>query len=86
MRERVRELRASDEGFTLIELLLVIIILGVLAAVVVFSVQGISDRGNASACKATRANISAAAETVANKLGRIIAPIDFVDGAKNNVS
>ena len=45
----------SDEGFTLIELLLVIIILGILAAVVVFSVRGVSDRGQSSACKTSRA-------------------------------
>ena len=69
MRQRVRELRTSDEGFTLIELLLVIIILGVLAAVVVFSVQGISDRGNASACKATRASLSSATEAFYAKNG-----------------
>jgi prepilin-type N-terminal cleavage/methylation domain-containing protein len=69
MARRLRQVRESDGGFTLIELLLVIIILGVLAAVVVFSVAGISDRGNASACKATRANVSAAAESFFAKHG-----------------
>ena len=44
--------KARDEGgFTLIELLVVIIILGILAAVVVFAVSGIGDNGQASACK-----------------------------------
>jgi general secretion pathway protein G len=42
----------SDQGFTLIELLMVIIILGFLSAVVVFSVRGIADKGETSACKA----------------------------------
>jgi len=69
MRKRLRELRASDGGFTLIELLLVIIILGVLAAVVVFSVQGISDRGNNSACKATHSSLLAATEAYYAKHG-----------------
>lgn len=41
-----------EEGFTLIELLIVIVILGVLAAIVVFSVSGITDTGKAAACKA----------------------------------
>jgi prepilin-type N-terminal cleavage/methylation domain-containing protein len=43
--------RRSEKGFTLIELLVVIVILGILAAVVVFAVGGIKDKGNDSACK-----------------------------------
>ncbi|MGW5532330.1 type II secretion system protein, partial [Streptomyces xanthochromogenes] len=38
-----------QDGFTLIELLVVIVILGVLAAIVVFSVRGIGDKGHKSA-------------------------------------
>ena len=54
--------RKDDSGFTLIELLMVIVILAVLAAVVVFSVGGITDTGKASACKATVNSINTAAE------------------------
>ena len=54
--------RRSDEGFTLIELLIVIIILGVLAAIVVFSVSGISDKGNTAACQTTQSEIDTAYE------------------------
>ena len=43
--------RSEESGFTLIELLVVIIILGILAAVVVFAVSGINDKGQASSCK-----------------------------------
>ena len=39
-----------QRGFTLVELLVVIVILGVLAAVVVFAVSGITDKGKSSAC------------------------------------
>ncbi|MFS3128560.1 type II secretion system protein [Nocardioides sp. Bht2] len=46
-----RNNRRSDEGFTLIELLIVIVILGVLAAIVVFSVRGITNTGEEAACK-----------------------------------
>ena len=41
----LRKARKDEGGFTLIELLIVIVILGVLAAIVVFSVRGITDRG-----------------------------------------
>lgn len=61
LRNKQRE--ENDGGFTLIELLLVIIILGILAAVVVFSVRGVSDRGQASACKTSKQTTIAALET-----------------------
>jgi general secretion pathway protein G len=38
----------GEDGFTLIELLIVIVVLGILATVVVFSVRGIVDRGEQS--------------------------------------
>ncbi len=40
-----------ERGFTLVELLVVIVILGVLAAVVVFAVGGITNTSKASACQ-----------------------------------
>ena len=51
-----------EEGFTLIELLIVIVILGILAAIVVFSVGGITDRGSRSACQANVESVNIAAE------------------------
>ena len=57
-----RRLGDSQDGFTLIELLVVITILGILAAVVVFSVGGIGDKGQDSACKADFATIQTAEE------------------------
>ena len=39
-----------ERGFTLVELLVVIVILGILAAVVVFAVGGITNKGKTSAC------------------------------------
>jgi general secretion pathway protein G len=62
MRQRLERLGKPDEGFTLIELLIVIVILGVLAAVVVFSVSGISSRGTSQACKSDAASVQTASE------------------------
>ena len=73
MLERLNKLRddhKSDKGFTLIELLIVIIILGVLAAIVVLSVSGITDKGATNACKASVETIDTAAEAlIANTPG-----------------
>ncbi len=66
---RVRKVRKDESGFTLIELLIVIVILGVLAGIVVFSVRGIQDRGEASACKAEVATVETAVEAYYAKLG-----------------
>ena len=55
-------MKKNDEGFTLIELLIVIVILGILAAIVVFAVRGVTDRGNESACEADRQTLEVAVE------------------------
>lgn len=55
-------MKKQDEGFTLIELLIVIVILGILAAVVVFAVGGITDQGQESSCKAERKTVEVAIE------------------------
>ena len=65
----IKRRNKSDEGFTLIEMLIVIIILGVLAAVVVFSVRGINDRGQNSACKASKTALDTGLEAFFAKSG-----------------
>lgn len=67
---RLFSLRARrQDGFTLIELLVVIVILGVLAAIVVFSVKGIGDKGRKNAVAADAATLRTAEEAFCAKHG-----------------
>ena len=52
---RIKQQRAAEEfdgGFTLIELLIVIVVLGILAAIVVFSLGTITGKSAVAACEA----------------------------------
>ena len=56
------ETQKHDKGFTLIELLIVIVILGVLAAVIVFRVSNVTDSANKNACQLEVRAINTASE------------------------
>ena len=58
-----------QKGFTLVELLVVIVIIGILSAVVVFAVNGVTDRGQTSACKTDKRTMKTAAEAAFAKDG-----------------
>jgi general secretion pathway protein G len=62
MFESARKARSGEAGFTLVELLVVIVILGIIAAIVVFAVGGITDKGQTASCKADKASMQAAEE------------------------
>ncbi len=71
MIERVSDARRRrGAGFTLIELLVVIVILGILAAVVVFAVSGTGDRGTQAAYTTDLETIRTAQEAFCAKNGR----------------
>jgi general secretion pathway protein G len=62
LKARLANRNNDENGFTLIELLIVIAILGILSAIVVLSVGGITDRGQASACKSEKQTLLTAKE------------------------
>ena len=62
MHRRFQELREKESGFTLIELLIVIVIIGILSAVVVFSVRGINNNSATNACKSDVNTLQSAVE------------------------
>ena len=67
-------MKKQDEGFTLIELLIVIVILGILATVVVFSVRGITDQGKDNACDTDVRTVEVALESYYAKYGSTAVP------------
>ena len=65
MFQSFRQRRSDKKGFTLVELLVVIVILGILAAIVVFVVGGITDKGSTSASSTDQSILQGAEEAYA---------------------
>ena len=61
-REDWAEKSLGAKGCTLIELLVVIVILGVLGAVVVFSVRGVNNNSKESSCRTEKRTLGTAIE------------------------
>ena len=68
LRQR-REERGDEGGFTLIELLIVIVILGILAAIVVFAVQNLTGQSSTAACQAQYKTLETAQEAYKAQIG-----------------
>ena len=81
MLAQIRKARQSESGFTLIELLLVIVILGVLAGIVVFSVGGINNTSEEAACKADLKTVLTAQEAYYAQTGGYAANVTALNTA-----
>ena len=62
-RSSVRGGNCADAGFTLTEILIVVVVLGLLAAVVTFSVRGLTDKARTSSCAVDKHNIETAVDS-----------------------
>jgi general secretion pathway protein G len=76
MLRRIREAKKDQSGFTLIELLIVIVILGILAAIVVFAVSAFNKNGQQAACKSDFKSVQVADEAYFAKTGAYAATLD----------
>ena len=60
MQERRKAGGSSESGFTLIELLIVIVVLGILAAIVIFSLTGVTGQSQVAACNTDAKSVETA--------------------------
>jgi prepilin-type N-terminal cleavage/methylation domain-containing protein len=75
-----RAANRRDAGFTLIEILIVIVVLGLLAAVVLFALGGITSKSAQAACKADGATVSEAISDLNSEFPNVFAAAASTSG------
>ena len=81
MLERYRKIQmrrvdgdSREAGFTLIELLIVIVVLGILAAIVVFSLSGVTGQSKSASCNSDAKTVEIAVDAYNAEIGTF--PVD----------
>jgi general secretion pathway protein G len=64
-----RRRHQGQTGFTLIELLIVIAVLGILAAIVIFNVTGVTNKGDTAKCNTDLKTVQTASDAYFNDHG-----------------
>lgn len=64
------DIKNKSQGFTIVELLIVVVVIAILAAITIVSYNGITNRANASAAKATASTFQKKAELYQSETGR----------------
>ncbi len=62
MVEKINKLKAKQSGFTIVELLIVIVVIGILAAITIVAYSGITARANGTKAQTNAANTQKVAE------------------------
>ena len=77
---------ASMRGFTIVELLIVIVVIGILAAIVIIAYQGITQRANSTKNQTNAETIQKIAETYATGVGAGSYPTTQANFSSNGIS
>lgn len=64
MVEKINKLKAKQSGFTIVELLIVIVVIGILAAITIVAYSGITARANGTKAQTNAANTQKVAEAI----------------------
>ncbi len=76
----------SERGFTIVELLIVVVIIGILAAIVIVAYNGVTNRAKSSKSDSTAASLQKKLESYNAEIGNYPATYSLLTGAASTTS